>query len=356
MRIFPATLRRINMSTVSNKDKPAPRLEKGKAAGMVEEILDGLAAVESHMTKFRKYIKIQHDEEKPLYQWDSYTGYLGLKSAVAGLDGATTKFKRARLPQEYMSASVSRATESSTAVSKAASYILAAMNRKTANYMDEMETSTLSEEAKIHANAIITKELQKLMEHSTHATDRVWVATDLLRTLKDKQANYKDWAWSAAAVAMTASISAMMGILTAHLFGPTGFELGPSGRMYSQVIDLVQRTQAVTNLTGELYTIKLQDIDQRYTDLAALSNSHGDRIDSIVDALGPPNEEGTYYVSMPKSSGGESCKDVDNRLRKVSDDAARQMQRLQEEMRLMRKNVNRMDIRLTSGLNKCQKG
>lgn len=326
---------------------------------VVDEILGRLAEVERHMSRFREYIKTQKDDDKPLYQWANYSGYPALDTAVSELDEATSKFKRVQLPQEYVAASVARAMDSSTTVSKAASYALAAMNMKTAKYMEEMETSTLSEEAKVNANALITEELQKLMEHSTHATERVWVATDLLRKLEEKQARYKDWAWSAAATVITAFIGAAVGILTAHLYGPEGLDLIPqNGRgqgMYGQVLDLVQRTQAATNLTSELYTIKMQDIDQRYNNLAALSESHGLRIDNLVEGLGPPNEKGIYYLSTPQRSHGEICKDVEGRLQKVSNDANRQMQRLHEEMQIMRKNMNRMDIRLTSGLDKVRK-
>lgn len=329
---------------------------KVTARGMVDEILDSLAKVESHMSDFREYIKGQKGDDKPLYQWATYAGYASLNSAVQRLDEVTSKFKRVRLPQEYVSSSVSRANESSISVSKAAAYALAAMNKKTANYMEEMETSTLNDEAKVQANTIITQELQKLMEHSTRATERVWVATDLLRTLKERRGSHANWAWSVAGTVMTAGIAAVVGIITAQLYGPAGFNLmsmgGHGGHMYNQVIDLVQRTQAVTNITGELCTIKLQDIDERYKNLAALADSHGERIDSIVDGLGPPNEEGLYYVSMPKVTNG---KDADGRIGKVSDDAARQLQRLQDEIYVIRKNVNRMDIRLTKGVDDCRK-
>lgn len=326
---------------------------------MVEDILGSLAEVESLMRQFREYIKVQEGDDKPLYQWATFPGYSRLRSAVQELDKATARFKRARLPLEYISASVARATESSISVSKAAAYALAVLNKKTASYMEEMETSTLSDDAKLEANAVISVQLQKLMEHSTLATERVWVATDLLRTLKIKQGNCKDWAWSAAGTIMTAGIAAAVAIFTAHFYGPSGFSLipigGHHGDMYRQVVELVQHTQAVTNLTGELYTMKLQDINDRYETLAAMSESHGERIDNIVDGLGPPNAEGLYYVSMPKAATSTSSKYVDSRIRQASDDTARQMERLQEEMQLMRKNVNRMDIRLSKGIDRCLK-
>lgn len=311
------------------------------------------------MSKFKAYIKAQNDDDKPLYQWVTFPGYCALDAAVTKLNTATAKFKREKLPSEFVAASVAQAMDSSTSVNKAASDALATMNKKTATYMDEMETSTLSEDAKMNANTLITQELQKLMEHSTHATERVWVATDLLRSLESKQVTYKDWAWTVTGTLMTACLSAVVGVFAVHTVGPAGFDIVPQGghggHLYGQVVDLVQRTQAVTNLTGELYNVKLQDIFERYKDLAALSESHGERIDNIVDGLGPPNEKGVYHLSSPKEAKSEAYKDIEGRLQKASDDASRQIQRLHEEMQLMRKNVNRMDIRLSSGLEKVRK-
>jgi hypothetical protein len=320
--------------------------------------LNRLGEVKDQMINFREYIRLQKDEDKPLYQWAKYSNYPSLTAAVSKLDKTVVKLKRTRLPQEHVSAGVSQATDMSASVSRATAYCLGVMNQKTAMYMEEMENSTMSEEAKAQANQLITEELKKLMEHSTRATERVWVATDLLRNCHQKCAHSMDWAWSVAGTIMTATIAAVVGIVTAHVYGPAGLDLvpmsGAGGVMYNQVLALVQRTHAVTNLTGELYSIRLEDIDQRYNDLATLSESHGLRIDNLVDALGPTNEQGVYYLSTPKTTDAP-CKDIESRLQKDLDGAARQMKRLHEEMELIRKNMNRMDIRLTSRLEKMRK-
>jgi hypothetical protein len=313
--------------------------------------LNRLGEVKDQMINFREYIKTQKDEDKPLYQWAKYSNYPSLTAAVSKLDSTVAKLKRISLAQEHVSAGVSQATDMSASVSRATAYCLGVMNQKTTKYMKEMENSTMSEEAKAQANQLITEELKKLMEHSTRATERVWVATDLLRNCHQKCAHNKDWAWPVAGTIMTATIAAVVGIVTAHVYGPAGLDLvlmsGAGGVMYNQVLALVQRTQAVTNLTGELYSIKLEDIDQRYNDLATLSDSHGLRIDNLV-------EQGVYYLSTLKTTD-EPCKDIESRLQKDLDGASRQMKRLHEEMELMRKNMNRMDIRLTSRLEKMRK-
>jgi hypothetical protein len=203
--------------------------------------------------------------------------------------------------------------------------------------------------------------VKKVLEHSTLATKSVWAATDLLQGLEksstEKLVLQKRVARCLATTALTAGFSAAIGILAAnlHLFAPATHDLALKGAhgdsVYSQVLDLVQRTQDVTNLTSEIYTVKLQDLGQRYEDLTAVAESHGLRIDNLVDALGPTNEEGNYYLSTSKEDESPS-EDIGDRLYKISDDSQRQMRRLHEEMELMRKNMHRLDLRLTRRLDR----
>jgi hypothetical protein len=326
-----------------------------KSRRIGDDIVRYLAEVDRHMSEFQGYVKTQKDNDKPLYQWSKFAGYAALGTAVSQLEEATAQFKTTHLPQASLAASVRRATRSSTSISKAAVYVLSVMNAKTGDYMVEMKKSTLCEEAKMNANVLITKEIQTLLKQTTRAVEHVWHATDLLRECKQSRTQYKNWAWSVAGTVMTATIATVVGILTAHIYGPAGMNLitrsGFSGGMYAQVLDLVQRTQAVTNLTGEICTIKLQDVEQRYNNLASLSDSHGLRIDNLVDGLGPPNNEGTYYLSTPKEDN-KSCKSC---VRAVSKDLNRQLYRQHEELETMRKNMHRMDIRLTRSIEKVRK-
>lgn len=317
-------------------------------------IVHCLSEVQDQMYRLNMYVKAQEENKAPLYQWERHLGYPALSAAVSKLENAVAKFRPTRLLPEYLAVRVARATDYSTAVSGAASDVLAIVNKKTADYMDEMETSTLSEETKAQANSLITEEVQKLMEHSTRAAERVWRATDMLRECKEGRALAKDWAWSAAATMMTAFIAAVVAVFAAHVYGPSGLGIitrGYNNNMYHQILDLVERTKAVTNLTGEIYSVKLQDVDQRYNNLAALSESYGLRIDNIVDALGPPNAQGTYYPSTP----GPADATCEARIQKMSQDLSLQLKRQKEDMEMMRKDMQRMDIRLTSGIEKVKK-
>ncbi|KAH8723962.1 hypothetical protein GQ44DRAFT_294623 [Phaeosphaeriaceae sp. PMI808] len=343
---------------VSNKDL--------EAQAALHHILGSLAEVELQMSGFREYIRMQKMDQKPLYQWSQYGSYPSLKKAVSGLEKTKSAFIVGQLPQHEVSACLTVAMESSTAVSKAAVYILAVLNKKTALYLEEMETSTLSEDAKAKANALITAEVQKVLEHSTLATKSVWVATDLLRSLEERQTPNQDWAWSMTATIMTAMTSAAISTLITSMPGHSG--LSPASiNSYmdgtnSQMLHLIQRTQAITNLTDEIHMLKMQDIDQRYKQLSNISESHGLRIDNLVDSLGIPNEEGNYRIASPPVDhpktppiGKKALSDLSDRLQKATTGADHQMQRLHDEMVQLRKHIHRVDIRLTSRLDKMDK-
>lgn len=322
---------------------------------VADTMLTELKNVKQQMRRLLRYIEAQTDEDKPLYHWAAYDGYPALNTAVSKLRKAMTKFKAPRLPQEYLSKRLTCATDFSLSVSTCSADALAAMNKKTTEYMDAMEASTLNEDSKAQANAVITEEVCKLLEHCTSATGTVWQATDLLRKCKEQQAIVRGWAWSASATAMTAFVATVVSLATTYFYGPAYLDMFPARAggpaVYSKIVDLVQQTQVVTNLTGELYKIKMQDVDLKYDDLSALSQAHGLRIDGIVDGLGPPNQQGTYYVSTTKSDDG-SC---ESRIQNVSKDLQSQLQRQQQELELMRKNMHRMDVRLTRGIEKVRK-
>jgi hypothetical protein len=328
-----------------------------------EFFLNLIGEVDKKMHHFREYIETQKDNGKPLYRWDKYTEYRAIHHAVYGVDREVSQFKSVSMPHKVVEECIARAMAHSTSVSKAVAYVLRVISEKTAAYTEELEGSTLSDEAKASATAYITAEVQKLLEHSTKAAGCVWAATDLLRELDQedapKPAFHEGWIWSLGKFLLTAGFSAAIGIVTAqyHLYGPASVGLAHQGAhgtgLYNQVLALVQQSQANTNLTSEIYTVKLHELDQRYDTLAELAESHGLRIDNLVDSLGPTNAEGVYYSSTPKAEEGARS-GIGERVLKALEDAQRQLQRQQNEMEAMRKNMNRMDIRLTKRIDKIR--
>lgn len=335
------------------------------------------------MTEFEDYIHGQKYAEKPLYQWDKYSGYLALKRAIRSLDEVTQEFEDVLLPEEYARMYRRRARTFSTAVSTSAIAALGVMNDQAATCIDDVEASNLGAEDKGDANTAVTGELAKVIKYLARATSRTWAAYDLLEERmksdspgekkylelafikklilesRDQQRiPRKSWHRTATSLLLGASTITAVGIGAAYICGATGLNLssmawGHDHIMYGQVVNLVQRTLAVTNLTGQIYSVKLQDLDQRYIELESASEGHGLRIDNLVDALGPSNELGDYY-SSPKA-GCSVPDDLDQYFKKIADEINRQMQRVQSEMEQMRKNINRMDIRLTKRLDKVDR-
>jgi hypothetical protein len=331
---------------------PEPsEMQNATSPSVVGTILSCLQEVHLQMHCLKEYIEDQNNSGKPLYQWQKYGSYWKLGEAVSNLQKATAEFKTAPLySRDFIAVLIRRTTLCSTSVSQAAVDILSTINKKTGDYMEEMEGSSLSDEAKVEANAVITQETKKLLEYSTRAAEHVWRATDLLMGCKQKREDW-DWLWSTTATAMHVFIAAAVGIFTVSLFSPTTSVR--SNAVSSQVLDVVQQTQAITNLTGEIFNVKLQDIDQRVNDLGALSEAHSLRIDNLVDGLGVPNEHGVWYVS--KSQSGSNDKSCEAHLQDVSETLGRQLERQQQELEMLRKNMNRMDIRLTQDVKKLEK-
>ncbi|KAH7402475.1 hypothetical protein BKA66DRAFT_564390 [Pyrenochaeta sp. MPI-SDFR-AT-0127] len=395
MDVTKASMRSSKGKLAGADDDVAPRMhgetplnftlsEKAQRQGhVIEEILEHMFEVKNHMTAFEEYIEAQKNENMALYQWPRYTRYGVVSDAVTGLDEATGRLEPICLPQKDVKACLRKATQFSLCVSKAAVVAMGVVGDKFDTCIDDIENSELSAEAKANAKALVTSELNKLVKHCTRTTGRVYAALDRLRESLSNDAagpdldiagikklishsedrltaSHKSWAWIVVVFIMGAVASAITGLAAAHLYGPAGFDLvlksGAHGNsIYTQVLNLVQRTQAVTDLTGEIYSIELQKINQRYKELEAISLAHGLRIDNLVESLGPTNEEGTYYSSKPNPSQDGLGSDY-HRIRKASDNSNRDLLRLQQDLELMRKNINRMDIRLTKRLDRISRG
>ncbi|KAF2132383.1 hypothetical protein P153DRAFT_354996 [Dothidotthia symphoricarpi CBS 119687] len=354
---------------------------------ILDETLGRMMEVHERMTNFQAYIHSQKQQNKPLYQWTKYDGYRILGHAVSTLDEAASKLEsiteeHSRLPFKHSAVYLDRAAQFSTSVSNAAVYALGAISQRSATCMFEIEQSSLSNEAKDHGKTLIFSEVQELIKHSTRATDRMYAAMDLFQAIlcvdpfAEQQGTYKikksssdseatphassakNWTCTMARVLLSAATSAVIGLAVAYSCGPAGFDLAlgwnDGNGMCGQIIDIIERSQAMANITGEFYWSKLHDIDQRYQDLETVSEAHGLRIDNLVAALGPPNMEGTYFPSAPPPNH-HLPNDIKSFIRKASDHSDRQAKKLHDEMEQMRKNFLRMDIRLTKRLDQISR-
>lgn len=361
----------------------APQFAKSQCLGhAADDILKYMYEVNNHMAEFGEFIQAQKNEDKPLYNWAKYTKYDAASYAVTRLDEAAARLEPVHLPRDDIKACLGKATQFSLCISRVVVAAMGAMGEKFDTCIDEIEDSDLSVEGKASAKAFVTGELKELVTHCSRTTSRVYSALDLLREslfvdessrdldfasikklMYDSEdrlrASHKTSVWTTIALVLGTVALVVTGLVAAHLSGPVGFDLALKSEtygngMFTQVVDLVQRTQAVTNLTNDIYSIKLQDIDRRYKELEVISEAHGSRIDNLVESLGPTNEEGTYYTSM-RNPDQEIPSKVNRHIRKLSDSSNRDLVRLHQEMENMRKNINRMDTRLTERLDKVDR-
>ncbi|KAI4956018.1 hypothetical protein J4E91_000228 [Alternaria rosae] len=364
---------RINLDEVSLRNS-ALSVTAQQLCLVADSILCSMSEVETAMLQLCEYVKTENQDRKPIHLWARFEGYRGIDPAVANLDEAGANFDDVHLPASFVKTYLSRATEMSLTVSKVAVFCMGAMNEQFTHYIEETSVS-------IDAEAKITEELRKLLKHGSKATYSVYAALDLLRNklhidesshsreisiieklIAESEARLSPsrespW-WNVVKVVLGVATSAAIALAAAHMHGTSGSSLAlpadPNG-MHSQVLSLVQRAQALTNLTGELYSIKLDELDQRYKELELASESHGLRIDNLVEALGVPNEEGTYILSMPKPAMGCTTRNDHSCVPEAVADANRQTEKLRSELKHMRKNMHRMDIRLMKRLDKVDK-
>ncbi|CAO2657523.1 Nn.00g036490.m01.CDS01 [Neocucurbitaria sp. VM-36] len=351
------------MVTLAQTDR---RLEPQDLHRAVDHVLDRMHDVKTKMAMFEVYIQVQKDDNKPLYQWDQYSGYALLTRAISELVEATAKVKPCHLPKEDVKVYLRTATHSSLFVSKVAAFAMSVMGEKVDTCIDEIEESDMSAEGRRMAKTLVLAELKVLIKHSTRATRHIYAALDVLQqsltteadrnlaivSIKEIKSKSDVQRHSTYVNLVWAMVGLVLGVgLTACLCRQAGAKLVLSSREQGNgpcsYLDFVHRTQVVTNLTGEVYSMIRHDIHNRYQEVAAITEANTLRIDNLVDALGPTNEEGVYYSAMPKLDYTVPDS-VHQEIRKMSDNAAR-------EMKQMRKNINRMDLRLTKRIDKIDR-
>lgn len=347
--------------------------------------------VEKEMEELKEHTNSQLAKDKPLYLWQSYHGYSDLEQAIGSLTTAVANLEPVKLPECQTRVYRCRAREYSTAISTMAIFILGHMNTKCDTCIDEIEASNLDAKNKQEANSDITSQVGKLLKYCSHATSSTWEAFDrleaslttratpdspntydavsaTLETLRQDLLSQRDAQHAAAAAAASTtttrntpfsylySLPILLLLFLCYLYALSQqphFPPTPTpDPLYTQTLQLVQRTHAVTNLTGALYSVQLAHLDTRYEALERSAESCGLRIDNLVDALGVPDEWGNYRAAVVAGAVAGVVPDgvartVVQRVERMEGEVERRLKRLQGEMEQMRKNVNRMDIRLT---------
>lgn len=320
-----------------------------------------LVEIDKAALDHRKYVQSQQESGKPLYKWSEYDGYPTIRDSARELENAVNRLDEHFFIRDQFSSFLPQARRYSTSISNSIEFVLAVINKKIATYQIEMDNSTLTEDEIAKTNARITSEVQKVLGYCVMATEHVWAATERLVSLRDQSPDIiptgESWISPQGTVMLSAAISAAIAItivmMSSLALSHPALAYRAGDNLPTQVVGFMHHTQAITNLTAQIHSIKLDEIEKRYEDLSARSEAHGLRLDNIVDSLGPPNELGVYYSSQT-DSGSQSGKGIEARNKKIFGNTQRQVQRLQEELNTMRKDMKRMEIRLGSDINKVR--
>ena len=332
---------------------------------IADQILTQMGVVVKEMGELEEYTRKHITKDSPLYLLQKYHGYRNLKQAICSLATTVADIEPTNLPGGQARFYRCRAREYSTAISKMAIFILGQMNIKCDSCIDEIESSDLDAETQQEAKSRVTSQVAKVLKYCSLATSRTWEAFDRLEascmceTTDSVNTAIAPESLGQELVSRIATSSYMHGIPVLILFICYVYALFQQKQspvtlakrhqsldICAQTLQLVERIHAVTNLTGEIHNIQLADLNTRYQALETVAESCGLRIDNLVDALGVPDEQGNYRSSVPEMEPKLSG-DIMQRVEKMEGHVERRLQRLQMEMEQMRKNVNRMDIRLT---------
>jgi len=272
------------------------------------------------------------------------------------------------------------ARDISTNVSNITALALKTMSDKTAEHLQELENPTKDDHGQDFVKAALAKEVAKLIKHSTEATNSVWEACDLLQSIpaeataksaaptpgigtvkNTKTGVWREWMY------ITAIICFLMAYWTYQEYDFSGSHLlsnplriatynNTGGHVDAVVADMKHVCGLVNenfNLAAQVQEAKLSELHKRNKVLEnALKNSN-ERIDNIWEALGPPNEVGTYYMDFKEGSDNPVV--GDKRIFKLRQELMAQIQRLEARTLQTRKETQLTDMRLTRRMDKVER-
>ncbi|KAH9868586.1 hypothetical protein J1614_007658 [Plenodomus biglobosus] len=358
---------------------------------LADVVIANMKRLQTAMEALQEHINNQlgGPEEKPLHQWNQYTSYSSLELAISSLGLAVEQLEPSNLLEIQASYYRLRARDYSTTISNIAVFILSHVNKKCATCLEDLEAADLDAEDEQAAQTHMTSEVAKVLEHCSSATTRIWTAFDTLsiflqpvpsgetaatldatvrntiasmmedykqasiaehehrKTTKPRTNHRRMMALFWFVVTVTSVYSTLQSLIpAASLPSLQSTPRHSDTDLYRQTMHLVERTTAVTNLTGEIYNVQLTDLDTRCKTLELAASSHALRIDNLVEALGAPNKNGHYYAAAQNVD----AQGVGERVSKLREDVEWRMRRLQNDMQQMRKSMHRIDIRLSKRL------
>ncbi|KAF2691884.1 hypothetical protein K458DRAFT_6801 [Lentithecium fluviatile CBS 122367] len=354
---------------------PQTSLEKGMHPhDFIEHVLTRMADVEKEMNSLREYWAAHDKNDEPFFNWSPYARYAKLHQAAGSLDWAVGELDlisaTVTLPPDLTKKYLYKARGLSLSTSKATIFAIQVMSKKTGEYVQGPEGSSLPSPASDISNHIVASEIGKLLEHSTEATEGVWAAVDLLQQLHNvdievaqDQVDVKltktkpNVESSEKALGKTRKQKDYLTLvcILLCLFLTTMQELRHPTIFVSRRAS--NNCANVYSLFGDSYKL-IASIQQAQDEkLDALNKQSQDtelRVDNLWEALGPPNANGTYYGAKAEHVD-TSSEDIDKKLQVLKEGLERQVKRVEANAAGFKKAMQLADIRLSSRLDKVER-
>lgn len=336
--------------------------------------------VKERMMSLNDHIKSEQRLKKQLYRWDHYDGYKALSRSIDAVEKTADRIQVARIHQEFARGYHRQARSFSISISHIAASTMSIMGDVSASCFDEIDQSELTSGAKDNARTVINDQLKKVIKYSTKATTQIWAAHDLIhdcfqedhddakvngnafqrwisRFTKDGCMSRKGWLVYWVGTMLTIATSTVLAI--AIMFGTAGFGLpltckSDADDMRAYLVEFSHRAD-IANIKARLECFHIWgDADKDWKDAVAISKATTQRLDALVESLGPPNEDGVYYNSKPYASS-MLPDEVRQHVQKIMHDTSSLRPYLHQEVENLRKHINRVDIRLTKRIDKVEK-
>ncbi|KAF2273728.1 uncharacterized protein EI97DRAFT_460914 [Westerdykella ornata] len=374
---------------------PTPMRQKRQILRLIHHVLRLFETLCKEVTKFNNYVNAQSAQGKPLYKWAKYTRFERMSAAVEALSRSAETLNRiVALSKEVCN------TLPTIGPGLLANGIIPPfysewyLQALTAKALQDVQGSELDEATKQEAEALILKEHSTINNHLSAAKASLQAVTELLfkilsgspapkyHLLKLPQGIGQDeneatgcrlersgTADSTSARCVTViegprGFGNMLGLLIVgiglcfvayrirHKLPKTGREdCAPLESLQRDIQNSIHMISDLSAQVGDVtaYTANLESkIDaaaKHSSSLEQLCEDLGLRIDSIWDSLGPPNEDGTYRsVNENQLISHHARKDLRSHIDEVS-----------EEVVKVRREMHRMNIRLTKDMDDLKK-
>ncbi|KAF1966952.1 hypothetical protein BU23DRAFT_573603 [Bimuria novae-zelandiae CBS 107.79] len=335
----------------------------------IKDLLIGMIAVEDEMTTFSVHVAAQNVQDQPLNRWPTYTGYRNLATVSKTLSDTTARIKALVSDLSFAQCNVgpfvAQARHISLKVSTDVSSTMKILNEKAAKYISETNAESNQGQTNDIATAVIIGALGEIIKHSTEAANHVWAALDLLESLSCSPPGGKKpatadtrhripwicWASTAfllcVALLNGSSVSGNHGNLQLPGYGAKSHVEGVIIDMKNTCSLMNQNLQA----SALIQNATLTDINRRFQTLEKAFESNSERIDSLWEALGPPNSDGTYFTTATST---EQTAVSDARFRKLQSSLQEQLEQMKADALAFKRQVQRSEVRLHTRLGKLE--